>query len=84
MNHNQLDFESDFMYNLKDFLRRHTGYRSDDYCELKFQSLFEVPLKIKEVIRELRMAPQYVAFNCFNKETINDNVIETPEKNSDI
>jgi abhydrolase domain-containing protein 17 len=84
MNHNQLDFESDFMYNLRDFLRRHTGYKSDDYSDFKFSHLFEVPFKIKEIIRELRIAPQYVSFNCFNKECINDDVIEAPEKNADL
>lgn len=84
MNHNQLDFESDFMSNLRDFLRRHTGYKSDDYGEFKFQNLFDVPFKIKEIIRELRNAPQFVAFNCFNKESINDPIIEDPENNDEL
>ncbi len=84
MNHNQLDFEVDFLNNLRDFLRRHTGFKSDDYYEFKFFYLFDVPKKIKELIRELRSAPQVYTLNCFNKGTINEDVIESKEKSTDM
>jgi len=84
MNHNQLDFEIDFINNLKDFLRRHTAFKSDEYYEFTHHNIFDVPLKIKEIIREMKMAPQTITFNCFTAENINNHVIESRDKNTEI
>jgi hypothetical protein len=84
MNHNQLDFESDFMSNLRDFLRRHTGFRSDDYSEFRFQNLFDIPAKIREVMKDLRNSPQIYTLNCFTKGSINEDILESKEKITEI
>lgn len=84
MNHNQLDFESDFMSNLRDFLKRHTGFKSDDYTEFRFQNLFDIPAKIREVIKDLRNTTQTLNLNCFNKGSINEDVLESKDKSTEI
>jgi hypothetical protein len=55
MNHNQFDYENDLIYPLRDFLRRHTGFRTSDYSDIQIPSMFfEVPLSVKEMINNFK------------------------------
>jgi hypothetical protein len=55
MNHNQFDYENDLILPLKDFLRRHTGFKSGESANIQIpDSIYETPAYIKESIISMR------------------------------
>ncbi len=51
MDHNQFDYENDFIQPLKDFLRRHTAFNSNESMKYVFpKSFYEVPTQMQMVI----------------------------------
>jgi hypothetical protein len=86
MNHNQFDYETDLIYPLKEFLRRHTGFRTDDPSDLKIlPSIFDIPLEIREVIDNLKVNKNCGLSMCFGRESLhNVEGNETKEKDSDV
>jgi len=66
MNHNQFDYELDLIFPLKDFLRRHTCYKTGEASEIILPSdIFEIPLAIKEIINTLKINNKKNAHSCF-------------------
>ena len=80
MNHNQFDYEMDLIYPLKDFLRRHTGFKSGESSDILLpNSLFEIPLKIKEALIRLNLTKINNINSCFGDK---DNNFIEKEKDS--
>ena len=67
MDHNNFHYEIDFIYPLKDFLKRHTLFKLGETFEVDFPvDVQEIPQIIKETIRHERSKSQKGAFqNCF-------------------
>lgn len=63
MDHNQFDYENDFIIPLKDFLRRHTTFNSNESMKNVFPNfLYEVPIKMKKMIDSHKKVA-----GCWNK-----------------
>jgi len=55
MDHNQFDYDNDFIQPLKDFLRRHTAFNSGDTMKYVFPSTFyEIPTQIQMMIENYK------------------------------
>lgn len=65
MNHNQFDYDLDLILPLKEFLRRHTSFKSSDTSNIIIpSSIYEMPPNIKEMISDLKMKNKRIS-SCF-------------------
>ncbi len=65
MNHNQFDYEEDLIYPLKEFLRRHTGFKTNETFAINIpENMYETPPYIKEAIYNMRNKVKS-GFSCF-------------------
>ena len=78
MNHNQFDYDSDLIFPLKDFLKRHTGFKSGDTCDIDIPSFyFEIPLPVKEMLNNLKIKnTQEGVSSCLCGENIETTVLD--------
>ena len=81
MNHNQFDYESDLIYPLKDFLRRHTGFRTGEFSDVEIPSIFiEIPLPVKEMINNVKVQSNQKGFSsCFCGDVDSNNIKDNKE-----
>jgi predicted RNA-binding protein len=81
MNHNQFDYENDLIYPLKDFLRRHTGFKTTDLSDIEIPSMFfEVPSSVKEMINNYKFKENQKGMSsCFCGDA-ERNIIREAEK----
>jgi hypothetical protein len=68
MNHNEFDYESDLIFPLKEFLKRHTHYKKDDLSDVVIPKLlFDLPQYVMENLEGLTIKKKGSAmFSCFN------------------
>jgi len=76
MNHNEFDYDHDLIIPFKDFLRRHTAFKTNEVTDLILpSSYFELPLYISEQLnknKEKSMNRGCFA-NCFGGENPENN-----------
>lgn len=67
MNHNQFDYECDLIFPFKDFLRRHTGFKSDEIINILLPyHIYEIPLEVKQTLKQIRYRKKVSGFKaCF-------------------
>ena len=81
MNHNQFDYEMDLIFPLKDFLRRHTGFKSSETCDIEVPSFyFDIPLPVREMFKSIKAKNTKSSMtSCFCGDNP-DNLIEKENK----
>ena len=63
MDHNQFDYDNDFIQPFKDFLRRHTSFNSSDTMKYVFPtSFYEIPPQIQLMIENQKKNAKYKKF----------------------
>jgi hypothetical protein len=67
MDHNNFHYEIDFIYPLREFLKRHTLFKIGETSQLSLpEELHEMPSEIKEIIiKENNKAKSGAFNNCF-------------------
>ena len=67
MDHNHFHYEIDFIFPLRDFLKRHTMFKLGETLEIDIPNyIFEIPSYIKEILhRESKRVKSGSFHNCF-------------------
>ena len=67
MDHNNFHYELDFIRPLRDFLKRHTSFRTGETCDITIPVyLSEIPNQVKEIIKTHTEKDRTSSFkNCF-------------------
>ena len=67
MDHNNFHYEIDFIYPLRDFLKRHTYFITGETCDIEIPLyIYEIPSQLKEIINKENSKERSTSFpNCF-------------------
>lgn len=67
MDHNNFHYEVDFIRPLREFLKRHTSFRTGEICDIKIPTQYgEIPDNLKDFIKNETQKGKAGSFrNCF-------------------